>query len=81
MIILRHTHIIKKGEIYQKPKSSVVWEVRSPLPTQPNFLAFGKYICIHMEFLQVSYVKCSTGKGSCYRRVKLFCCGFSRFGT
>ena len=24
-IILRHTHIIKKGEIYQKPKSSVVW--------------------------------------------------------
>ena len=24
-----------------------------------------------MEFLQVSYVKCSTGKGSCYRRVKL----------
>ena len=26
-------------------------------------------MCI--EFLQVSYVKCSTGKGSCYRRVKL----------
>ena len=24
-IILRHTHIIKKGEIYQKLKSSVVW--------------------------------------------------------
>ena len=39
------------------------------------------YIYIYMEFLQVSYVKCSTGKGSCYRRVKLFCCGYSRFGT
>ena len=25
MIIVRHTHIIKKGEIYQKPKSLVVW--------------------------------------------------------
>ena len=25
-----------------------------------------------MKFLQVSYVKCSTGKGRCYRRVKLF---------
>ena len=24
-IILRHTHIIKKDEIYQKPKRSVVW--------------------------------------------------------
>ena len=34
-----------------------------------------------MEFLQVSYVQCSTGKGSCYRRVKLFCYGYSRFGT
>ena len=34
-----------------------------------------------MKFLQVSCVKCSTGKGSYYRRVKLFCCGYSRFGT
>ena len=25
MIIIRHTHIIKKGEIYQKPKSLIVW--------------------------------------------------------
>ena len=25
MITVRHTHIIKKGEIYQKPKSLVVW--------------------------------------------------------
>ena len=25
---MRHTHIIKKGEIYQKPKSLVVWEGR-----------------------------------------------------
>ena len=25
-----------------------------------------------MKFLQVGYVKCSTGKGSYYRRVKLF---------
>ena len=85
MIIVRHTHIIKKGEIYQKPK---VWlcghnfcrsdgrlvklflfstlphkssltsiyfatsekkrEVRSPLPTQPNFLVFGIYIYIYI---------------------------------
>ena len=28
MIIVRHTHIIKKGETYQKPKSLVVWEGR-----------------------------------------------------
>ena len=28
---IRHTHIIKKGEIYQKPKSSVVWEGRPDL--------------------------------------------------
>ena len=27
-LILRHTHIIKTGEIYQKPKNSVVWEGR-----------------------------------------------------
>ena len=41
-----------------------------------------KYIFTNiMEYLQVSYVKCSTGKGSCYRRMKLFCCGYSRFGT
>ena len=26
--MIRHTHIIKKGEIYQKPKSLVVWEGR-----------------------------------------------------
>ena len=25
MIIVRHTHIIKKGEIYQKPKTLIVW--------------------------------------------------------
>ena len=25
MIIVMHTHIIKKGEVYQKPKSFVVW--------------------------------------------------------
>ena len=25
MIIVRHTHIMKKGEIYQKPKSLIVW--------------------------------------------------------
>ena len=24
MIIVRHTHIIKKGEIYQKPKTLIV---------------------------------------------------------
>ena len=25
MIIVRHTHIIKKGEIYQKPKTLMAW--------------------------------------------------------
>ena len=25
MIIVRNTHIIKKGEIYQKPKTLIVW--------------------------------------------------------
>ena len=25
MIIVRHTHIIKKGEIYQKPKTLIEW--------------------------------------------------------
>ena len=25
MIFVRHTHIIKKGEIYQKPKTLNVW--------------------------------------------------------
>ena len=29
-------------------------EVRSPLPTQPNFLVFGKYIIENMEFLYFS---------------------------
>ena len=30
------------------------------------------------EVSSSSYVKCSTGKGSYYRRVKLFCCGCNR---
>ena len=25
MIIVRHTYIFKKGEIYQKPKTLIVW--------------------------------------------------------
>ena len=25
MIIVRYSHIIKKGEIYQKPKTLIVW--------------------------------------------------------
>ena len=27
-----HTHIIKKGEIYQKPKTLIVWVGRPDLP-------------------------------------------------
>ena len=32
MIIVRHTHIIKKGEIYQKPKALIVWVGRPEFP-------------------------------------------------
>ena len=32
MIIVRQTHLIKKGEIYQKPKTLIVWVGRPDFP-------------------------------------------------
>ena len=32
MIIVRHTHIIKKGEIYQKSKTLIVWAGETDFP-------------------------------------------------
>ena len=45
------------------------------LTLEEYYIYYIYYIIYIMRFLQVSYVKCSTGKGSYYRRVKLFCCG------